>query len=72
MIEIIFISLAVGILIYKFADELKWEERLLRRKKERRVAWLKKQKGVQYGKGVRKGIKSKPGKRKRKPKKSSL
>ena len=41
MTEIIFISLAIGILIYNFADKLKWEERLLRRRKERKIAWAK-------------------------------
>jgi len=64
MIYIIFASLVVGILALKFADKLLWEERFLRKRKERRVAWNKKQKGVQYGKGVRK--RSKPRTRKNK------
>ena len=63
MIYFIFISLAVGILICRFADKLKWEERFLRKKRERREAWLKKQKGVRHGKGVRRSYK--PPKRKR-------
>ena len=65
MIYFILISLAVGILVYKIGDKLKWEGRLLRKKKERRKALLKKQKGVQYGKGVRKSNKHKQRKRKR-------
>ena len=63
MIEIIFISLVVGILIYNFADELKWEEQIIRRRKERKVKWDKKQKRKKYGKRVRKH--NKPPKRKR-------
>ena len=63
MTEIIFISLAVGILTYKFAEKLKWKERLLRRRKERKIDWDKKQKGTRYGKKVRK--RNKPPKRKR-------
>ena len=65
MIYFILISLAVGILVYKIGDKLKWEGRFLRKKKERRVAWLKKQKGVQHGEGVRKSNKHKQRKRKR-------
>ena len=64
MIEIIFISLAIGILIYNFADKLKWKERLLRRRKERKIAWDKKQKGIRNGKRVRKRNKPPAGKRK--------
>ena len=63
MIYIIFISLLIGIIALKFAKKIQWEERLLRKRKERRVAWNKKQKGVQYGKGVRK--RNKPPERKR-------
>ena len=63
MIEIIFISLVVWILIYNFADELKWEEQIIRRRKERKVKWDKKQKRKTYGKRVRKH--NKPPKRKR-------
>lgn len=65
MIYFILISLAVGIVVYKIGDKLKWEGRFLRKKKERRTAWLKKQKGVQHGKGVRKSNKHKQRKRKR-------
>ena len=63
MIYIIFTSLVVGILALKFARKLQWEEAFLRRKKERKIAWDKKQKGIRNGKKVRK--RNKPPKRKR-------
>ena len=40
----IFIALAVGILTYKFAEKWQWEERLIRKRKERKIEWIKKQK----------------------------
>ena len=54
MIYFIFISLVVGIITFKIARKMEWEERLTRKRKERKVAWDKTHKGVQYGKGVRK------------------
>ena len=54
MIYIIFTSLVVGILALKFARKLQWKEAFLRRKKERKIAWNKKQKGIRNGKRVRK------------------
>ena len=66
MIYIIFAILVIGILALKFADKILWEERKIRRREERRVILNKKQKGVQYGKGVRK--RNKPPSRKRKRK----
>ena len=66
MIYSVFIILSVGIIIYKFADKLKWEERLLRNRKERRKEWLKKQKKRKpYGNRVRKHNKPPTRKRKR-------
>ena len=65
MIYIIFTSLVVGIFALKFAKKLKWEEAFLRRKKERKIAWNKKQKGTRYGKGVRKRNKPRTRKNKR-------
>ncbi len=65
MIYSVFIILLVGILTYKFADKLKWEEYHIRRRKERRKEWIKKQKKRKpYGNKVRKH--NKPPKRKRK------
>ena len=63
MIYIIFTSLVVGILALKFARKLQWEEAFLRRKKERKISWNKKQKGIRNGKRVHK--RNKPPKRKR-------
>tara|TARA_Y100001963_G_C6628610_1_gene375186 strand:+ start:157 stop:348 length:192 start_codon:yes stop_codon:yes gene_type:complete len=63
MVYIIFASLVVGIFALKFAKKIQWEEAFRRRKKARKVAWNKKQKGIRYDKGVRK--RSKPPKRKR-------
>lgn len=63
MVYIVFISLAIGIFLYKIGDKWKWEGRFLRIQNERRIAWLKKHKGVQNGKGVRRG--NKPPRRKR-------
>ena len=63
MIYIIFASLAVGIFALKFAKKLQLEEAFRRRKKERKIAWNKKQKGIRNGKKVRK--RNKPPKRKR-------
>ena len=63
MIYIIFASLVVGILALKFADKLLWEERKIKRRKERRIAWNKKQKGIRNGKRVHR--RNKPPKRKR-------
>ena len=63
MIYIVFASLVVGILALKFARKLQWKEAFLRRKKERKIAWNKKQKGIRNGKRVRKY--NKPPKRKR-------
>ena len=63
MIYIIFTSLVVGILSLKFERKLQWKEAILRRKKERKIDWDKKQKGTRYGKKVRK--RNKPPKRKR-------
>ena len=63
MIYIIFTSLVVGILALKFARKLQWKEAFLRRKKERKIAWNKKQKGIRNGKRVRK--RNNPPKRKR-------
>ena len=54
MIYIIFASLVVGILALKFAKKLQWEEAFRRRKKERKIAWNKKQKGIRNGKRVHK------------------
>ena len=63
MVYFIFISLAVGIITFKFARKLQWEERLIKKRKERKTEWDKKQKGKLYGKRVRK--RNKPPKRKR-------
>ena len=63
MIYGIFTSLVVGILALKFAKKLQWEEGFRRRKKERKVAWNNKQKGIRNVKRVRKN--SKPPARKR-------
>ena len=63
MVYFIFISLAVGIITFKFARKLLQEARLIRKRKERKVEWDKKQKGISYGKRVRKY--NKPPKRKR-------
>jgi len=63
MIYIIFASLVVGILALKFAKKLQWEEAFRRRKKERKAAWNKKQKGIRNGKRVHK--RNKPPNRKR-------
>ena len=64
MIYSIFIILSVGILTYKFATKLKWEEQYIKRTKERRKKWLKKQnKRKPYGNKIRK--RSKPPTRKR-------
>ena len=63
MVYIVFISLAIGIFTYKIARKLLWEERFLRKRKERRIKWNQKQKGVQHGEGVRRG--NKPPRRKR-------
>jgi hypothetical protein len=65
MIYVIFASLGLGILALKFADKLLWEERKIRRRKERRIAWNKKQKGTRYGKGTRKRNKPRTRKNKR-------
>ena len=46
MIYGIFTFLVVGILALKFARKLQWEEGFRRRKKERKVAWNNKQKGI--------------------------
>ena len=63
MIYFIFISLVVGIITFKIARKMEWEERLIRKRKERKVEWDKKQKGISYGKRVRKH--NKPPKRKK-------
>ena len=63
MIYIVFPSLVVGIFALKFARKLQWEEGFLRRKKRRKIAWNKKQKGIRNGKRVRKH--NKPRKRKK-------
>ena len=63
MIYFIFISLAIGIATFKIAEKLQWEERLIRKRKERKVKWDKKQKEKSHGKRVRK--RNKPPKRKR-------
>ena len=63
MIYIIFTSLVVGILALKFARKLQWKEAFLRRKKERKISWNKKQKGIRNGKRVHR--RNKPPKRKR-------
>ena len=63
MIYIIFASLVVGILALKFARNLQWKEAFNRRKKERKMAWNKKQKGIRNGKRVHR--RNKPPKRKR-------
>ena len=63
MIYGIFTFLVVGILALKFARKLRWEEGFRRRKKARKVAWNKKQKGIRNVKRVRKN--SKPPARKR-------
>ena len=63
MIYLIFTSLVVGILALKFAKKLQFQEGFRRRKKERKVAWNNKQKGIRNAKRVRKH--SKPPARKR-------
>ena len=63
MAYVIFASLVVGILALKFAKKLLWEEGKIKRRKERKIAWNKKQKGIRNGKKVRK--RNKPPKRKR-------
>ena len=52
MIYFIFIALLVGIIIFKFAQKLLEEERLIKNRKERKIEWDKK-KGVQHGNRVR-------------------
>ena len=63
MIYFIFISLVVGIIAFKYAGKLLEGERIIRKRKERKIEWDKKQKGIRYGKRVRKH--NKPPKRKR-------
>ena len=63
MIYFIFIFLAIGIATFKIGDKLQWEERLIKKRKEGKVEWDKKQKGKPHGKRVRK--RNKPPKRKR-------
>ena len=63
MIYFIFISLVVGIITFKYARKLLEGERIIRKRKERKIEWDKKQKGIRYGKRVRKH--NKPPKRKR-------
>ena len=58
-----FIILVVGIFIFKYARKLQEEARLIRKRKERKVEWDKKQKGIRNGNRVRK--RNKPPKRKR-------
>ena len=65
MIYGIFTFLVVGILALKFAKKLLWEEDKIKRRKERRVAWNKKQKGTRYGKGDCKSSKPRTRKNKR-------
>ena len=64
MIYFIFISLAIGIATFKIAEKLQWEERLIRKRKERKVKWDKKQKEKSHGKRTRRS--NKPAKRKKK------
>jgi len=50
----IFIFLVVGIIVFRFARKLQWEDRLIRKRKERKKEWVKKQKqGSPHGKRVR-------------------
>ena len=63
MVYFIFISLAVGIITFKFARKLQRGEYLRRRRKENKERWKLKQKGKPHGKRVRK--RNKPPKRKR-------
>ena len=63
MIYFIFISLVVGIITFKYARKLLEGERIIRKRKERKIEWDKKQKGIRHGKRVRKH--NKPPKRKR-------
>ena len=65
MVYVIFASLVVGIFALKFAKKLLWEEGKIKRRKERKIAWNKKQKGTRYGKGVRKRNKPRTRKNKR-------
>ena len=63
MIYFIFISLVIWIIIYTIAIKILEEERLIRKRKERKVEWDKKQKEKSYGNRVRK--RNKPPKRKK-------
>ena len=63
MIYIVFVIMVVGIFALKFARKLLQEERLIRKRKERKVEWDKKQKRKSHGKRVHK--RNKPPKRKR-------
>ena len=58
-----FIILLVGIILYKIARKIQWEEYIIRKRKERRVEWIKKQKGKSYGKKTYR--RNKPPKRKK-------
>ena len=61
----IFIALMVGILTYKFAEKWQWEERLIRKRKERKIEWVKKQKQGKKPYGNRLKKHNKPPKRKK-------
>ena len=63
MIYFIFISLVVGIAIFKIAEKLQWEEYTRKRKKENKERWKAKQKGKPHGKRVRRNYKPPKGKR---------
>ena len=60
----IFIALVVGIITYKIAEKLQWDEYHRKKRKERRIAWNKKQKEKSHGKRTRRS--NKPAKRKKK------